>query len=121
MMYIYLGDRMVYIDLLVLEDLLINYVILYTTGIILNRITKFKKIFLSSSVGTISLIFLFCNLNNHLINIITFLFSIIMSIIAFSYKDIIHTVKNVIYMYLISAFLAGSIYLINTNFLITNY
>ena len=123
MIYIYLGDRMVYIDLLVLEDLLINYVILYTTGIILNRITKFKKIFLSSSFGTIPLIFLFCNLNNYLISIITFLFSIIMSIIAFSYKDIIYTVKNVIYMYLISVFLAGSIYLINTNFLpeINNY
>ena len=122
-MYIYLGDKMIYIDLLFLQDLLINYVILYTTGIILNRITKFKKIFLSSLVGTISLIFLFCNLNNYTIGLISFAFSLIMSIIAFSYKDIIYTIKNAIYMYLISVFLAGSIYLINTNYLpqINNY
>ena len=46
-----------------------------------------------------------------------------MSLIAFSYKDIIYTIKNIIYMYLISIFLAGSIYLINTKFLphIDNY
>ena len=46
-----------------------------------------------------------------------------MSIIAFGYKDIIYTLKNVIYMYFISIFLAGSLYLVNTNILpnIDNY
>jgi len=122
-MYIYIGDSMVYIDLLVIQDLLMNYIVLYATGIILNRITKFNKIFFASTIGNIPIIFLFCNLNNHLINIISLLFSIIMSLVSFSYKDIIYTIKNVIYMYLISIFLAGSIYLINTNFLpqINNY
>lgn len=114
---------MIYIELLVIEDLLINYVILYATGIALNRITRFNKIFFAATIGTISLIFLFCNLHNYIINIISFLFSIAMSLIAFSYKDIIYTIKNIIYMYLISIFLAGSIYLINTNYLpqINNY
>jgi len=122
-MYIYIGDSMVYIDLLVIQDLLMNYIVLYATGIILNRITKFNKIFFASTIGNISLIFLFCNINNYIVNIISLLFSIIMSLIAFSYKDIVYTIKNVIYMYLISIFLAGSIYLINTSFLpqINNY
>ena len=114
---------MVYIELLVIEDFLLNYIILYGTSILLNRITKFKKIFLSSSIGTIPLIFLFTNLNKYFLNIITFFFLLIMSIICFKYKDIIYTIKNIIYMYFISIFLAGSIYLINTNFLppINNY
>lgn len=114
---------MVYVDLLIIEDLFLNYIILLGTGLLLKRITKFKKLFLSSVIGLIPLVFLFTNISNQLINIITFLFSIIMSIIAFKYKNILYTIKNIIYMYFISIFLAGSIYLINTNFLpnINNY
>ena len=114
---------MVYVDLLVIEDLFLNYIILLATGLILNRITKFKKIFLSSVIGLIPLIFLFTNTSKLLLNIITFIFSIPMSIISFKYKSFIYTIKNIIYMYFISIFLAGSIYLINTNFLpnINNY
>ena len=42
-----------------------------------------------------------------------------MSIISFSYKDIIYTIKNIFYMYTISIFIAGSINLININILPT--
>lgn len=108
---------MVYVDLLVIEDLILNYLILIGTGILLNRIIKLKNIFLSSVIGTIPLIFLFTNMTKLLICIISFIFSFIMSLISFKFKDIIYTVKNVLYMYFISIFLAGSIYLINTNFL----
>ena len=108
---------MVYVDLLVVQDLIYNYVILLGVSILLTRITNLKKIFLSSVIGTIPLIFLFLNTSNILNFIISFLFSIIMSIITFSYKDIIYTIKNIFYMYAISIFLAGSINLININFL----
>ncbi len=108
---------MVYIDLLVIEDLILNYVILLGVSLLLNRMTKLKKIFLSSVVGLIPLIFLFLNIKKVFLLIIILLFGIIMSVIAFGYKDIIYTLKNVIYMYLISIFLAGSIYLINTDIL----
>ena len=96
---------MIYVDLLVIEDLILNYVIIISTGI------------LSSVIGTIPLIFLFLNINNICIFLLIFLFSFIMSVIAFNYNDIIYTIKNIIYMYSISIFLAGSIYLINTNLL----
>ena len=108
---------MIYVDLLVIEDLILNYVIIISTGILLNRITRFKKVFLSSVIGTIPLILLFVNINSIYIFIINLLFSFIMSIIAFKYQDIIYTIKNIIYMYFISIFLAGSIYLINTDLL----
>lgn len=114
---------MVYVDILVIEDLILNYVILLGTSIILNRITKLKKIFLSSVIGTIPLIFLFTNLNQLIISLISLIFSIIMSITSFQYKDLIYTIKNIIYMHFISIFLAGSIHLININYLpkIDNY
>lgn len=108
---------MVYVDLLVIQDLVYNYVILLGTSILLTRITNIRKIFLSSVIGTIPLIFLFLNITNILNFFISFVFSIIMSIITFSYKDIIYTIKNIFYMYSISIFLAGGINLINVNLL----
>ena len=106
---------MVYIDLLVIEDLIYNYVILFGVSIILTRITNIRKIFLSSTIGTIPLIFLFIGISPQLNLLISFIFSIIMSIIAFSYKDILYTIKNIFYIYMISIFVAGFIYLININ------
>ncbi len=108
---------MIYIDLLVIMDLILNYIVLLSTGILLNRLTKLKKVFLSSVIGTIPLVFLFLSISNILLFIITFIFAFIMSIISYSYKDIIYTFKNIFYMYLISIFLGGSLYLLNIYFL----
>jgi len=114
---------MVYIDLLFIEDLIYNYVILVGVSILLTRITNFKKILLSSIIGTIPIIFIFLNISNVLVFFLSFVFSIIMSVIAFSYKDIIYTIKNIFYMYTTCIFIAGSINLININLLpkIDNY
>ena len=103
---------MLYIDLLVIENFLFNYIILYSVSIILNRITKFKQIFLASAIGNISLIFLFLDINIYLLNLITFLFIIIMSLISFDYKNIIYTVKNIMYVYFV-----GCLYFVSVNFL----
>ena len=108
---------MIYIDLLVVEELIINYCLLISTSLILNRITKIKKIYLSSVVGLVPLIFFFLSTNKLLLNTISFVFIIVMSIISFGYKDIVYTFRNVIYIYFMSIFLAGGIYLINVNFL----
>ena len=114
---------MVYLDLLVIENLVLNYCMIIGVSLILNRITKFKKVFLSSVIGCIPLIFLFTDINKIYLFPISILFSLIMSIISFTFHDIIYTIKNIFYMYLISIFLAGTIYLINVNFLpkINNY
>ena len=108
---------MVYVELLVVQDLIYNYIILLGVSILLTRITNFKKIFLSSVIGTIPLIFLSLDINNGLKFLICFIFSIIMSLITFHYKDIVYTIKNIVYMYLISIFIAGGINLININIL----
>lgn len=108
---------MVYIDLLIIQNLILNYCIIIGTSILLNRITKIKKVFLSSVIGCIPLIFVLININKKTLLLIIFLFSLLMSIISFKYKDIIYTFRNIIYMHFISIFLAGTIYLINVNFL----
>ena len=108
---------MLYIELVIIEDFIYNYVILFGVSILLRRITNLKKILLSSTIGTFSLVFLLFNISKQLNFIISIAFSLIMSLVSFSYKDILYTLKNIFYMYCISVFLAGGIYLINTNIL----
>lgn len=108
---------MIYVDLLVIEDLFLNYITILATSILLNRVTELKKVFLSSVIGLIPLIFIFTTINKIALFTINIIFSIIMSIVAFKYKDITYTIKNVLYMYFTSIFLAGAIYLLNSNFL----
>lgn len=105
-----------YVELLVIKDLFLNYVVLMSVGILLNRLSDFKKIFFSSSLGTIDLIFLFLNISNMLLIFISLLLAFLMSIISFSYKNWLYTTKNIVYIYLSSIFYGGVIYLINVNF-----
>lgn len=109
---------MIYIELLFLEDFIYNYVILCSVGLLLKRITNIKKNLISSLVGTISLITFFFSLGTIVNFVFSILFSLIMSIISFSYKDIVYTIKNIFYMYISSIFIAGTIYLINTNIIV---
>lgn len=106
-----------------MEDLILNYCVIISTSIILNRITKIKKVFLSSVIGLIPLVFLFSSLNKFMINIINLIFMVIMSLISFGYKDFIYMIRNTMYIYFTSIFLAGSVYLLNVNFLpkVDNY
>lgn len=108
---------MIYVDLLVIEDLIMNYCVLIGTGLILNRITHLKKVFLSAVIGCIPLTILFLNLAKIYTSFISLIFSVIMSLITFGYKDIKYTIRNIIYIYFISIFLAGSLNFININFL----
>ena len=106
-----------YVELIVITDVFMNYLVITTTGLILNRISEFKKIFLSSVIGAIPLILLCTNIKPIIYHTTNIIFAFIMSIISFKYKDILYTIKNVIYMYFVSVFLAGSIYLVNETFL----
>lgn len=103
-----------YIELLVIKDLLVNYVILFTAGYILNRKIVFRKIFLSSVIGSIDLIFLCLNINN--VYAITFILSLVMSYISYGYNNLLYFIKNIFYMYLTSICYSGFVYIINFYF-----
>jgi len=105
-----------YVELLVIIDLLFNYVILLTVGVLLNRIVQFKRMFLAAVVGSSNIIFLFLKISTSILFISSLFFSLIMNLICFKYKDIIYTFKNILYMYFSGIFYAGFMYLINTKF-----
>lgn len=101
---------MIYIDELILLNFIIDFLILKTTSKILKLNTTTLKIVLSSIFGEISILYLFINLNNVELTIFKLLIGIIMNLIAFGFNDLKEFIKNLIYFYMFSFFLGGTLY-----------
>lgn len=103
----------VYIDLVFLLNIYLDFFILLTTSLILKRNTSIKRIFLGSLVGGLTIILLFLELNNFLLFCIKIIFSILMVLVTFSYKDFKYFINNLCYLYITSIVLGGGIYLLD--------
>ena len=78
------GDYMtVYVDIVFLINFIMDFYILSSLKFLLKLNTKLIRIILSSLIGGLSIIILFFKLNNLEINIIKFIISILMILIAF--------------------------------------
>lgn len=100
----------IYIDLFFLFNMIMDATIITSTSILLKRKTSTLRIILSALVGGISSLFLFTSLNKILVEVLSI---ILMVIIAFRYKNIRYTCKNILYMYILSTLLGGIVYLFN--------
>lgn len=100
----------IYIDLFFLFNMIMDATIITATSILLKRKTSTLRIILSALVGGISSLFLFTSLNKILVEVLSI---ILMVIIAFRYKNIRYTCKNILYMYILSTLLGGIVYLFN--------
>ena len=105
----------IYIDLLIIVNFIIDYLLLFTNSIILKRNTNKVKILISSLVGELSILILIINMNYILIIISKIILAIIMNIISFGYKDIKYTFINILYFYMLSIILGGFIYYLKIN------
>ena len=116
---ILLGDQMtVYVDVIFLENIIINYIILYVTGIISRTNIKQLKILLGSIIGaTYAIIYYILNLKIYSSFIIKIILSIIIIYVSFNPKKFKILFKQVILFYLISFVFAGAtigiIYMVN--------
>ena len=111
----------IYIDLFFLFNVIMDFMIILGTSIILKRNSNLIRIIISSLIGGVSSILLFDNINKILIEVISI---IIMVLISFGYKEIKYVLRNIFYMYLLSALIGGIIYLFNvkvSNNIVINY
>lgn len=106
----------IYIDLLILLNFILDFLLLMGVGIILNRQTNLKKILISSIIGSVTIISLFFSISSFSLFLIKLIISIIMVIVTFGYRDIYYTLKNLFYLYTISIILGGFFYYINIEF-----
>jgi len=103
---------LIYVDLLFILNLWIDFLLLITTNIILKYKSSYKRLFLSSLIGAFSTFLVVIN-NKILLFILKILIAILMQLIANSYKGIKTLLENVFYFYLVSVILAGTLYLLN--------
>jgi len=110
----------IYIDLVFMLNVYLDFIILLTTSFILKRNVSLKRIILGSVIGGFTIILLFFELNNILLFLFKFIFSVLMVIGAFSYKDFNYFINNLIYLYITSIVLGGSLYLLELEFNFNN-
>ena len=106
----------IYIDYVLFLNFMFDFILLMSIKIILKRRTNIKRIIFASLVGSSTIFVLFVNISSLELFIIKFIVSIIMCLVAFSYKNIKYTIKNISYLYLVSVILGGSLYLLNIEF-----
>lgn len=100
----------VYIDLIILINLLYDFLILTSTSILLKRNTSIKRIIFGTIFGLLSLITLFIPLTKYVLLIFKIILSILMILITFGFKGF---KENIFYFYVITIIIGGSNYLIS--------
>lgn len=103
----------IYIDIILLINFIIDLLLLLSVSFLLKRRASLTRIIISSSIASLSTLLLFVIHNNFLLLIYKLLTSIIMIIITFKYNNFHYFKDNLIYLYIISIVLGGTIYLIN--------
>ena len=110
----------IYLDLVFILNFSFDAFLLFTLAITLKRKTSFLKIMLGSLVGSLTILCLFLHLNNFTLLIIKLLFAYLMVITSFGYNNIKYTLTNILYLYIISIFLGGFLYLVNVEYSYNN-
>jgi len=111
------GDYMkIYLDLVMILNFVIDFILLLTVSLILKRNVSITRIMLGAFIGGISIIFLFFNINSITLFLFKIIISIFMTIISFKYINLKYTLVNLLYLYMSSIILGGFLYLLNIEF-----
>lgn len=71
---------------------------------------------MGSIIGSLSTFLLFTTISSFTLFIYKIVISILMCLTCFNYKNIKYTIKNIVYLYIVSIFLGGFLYFINNQF-----
>lgn len=109
----------IYLDVIFLENIVINYIMLYVTGIISKAQIKQKRIFLGALIGAVySIIYYLFRLKIYSSFIIKIILSIVIIYVAFNSSNLKELLKKVLLFYLSSFVFGGAaiaiIYMVNS-------
>ncbi len=108
----------VYLDLIMILNFFIDFLLLCTVNTLLKRNVSIYKIIAGAFIGGCSTILLFLKVTNIILLLFKFIISLIMVLITFQYNSFIYTCKNLIYLYSSSIILGGFLYFLDLQ---TNY
>lgn len=110
----------VYVDLIILLNFYLDFLLLMTTSVTLKRNTSLKRILLGTLIGSLSILFLFYSISSFWLFFVKLGIAIFMVVITFGYKDLKYTLNNLGYFYMISVILGGFLYYLNLEFSYTH-
>ena len=97
----------IYIDLLFLLNIWIDFFLLLIVKLTLRRITKITNIIVASLLGSLTTFLVFLNISYITLTILKVLLSVLIVIVAFGYKNIFFTLKNTLYLFMTGIILGG--------------
>lgn len=106
----------IYLDLIMILNFGIDFILLITVSIILKRNVSIIRILFGAFVGGLSILFLFFNLSNFTLFLFKIIISILMCLVSFKYINLKYTLINLFYLYMCSIVLGGFLYLLNIEF-----
>lgn len=104
----------IYIDLLFILNFLFDFILLGSVCMLLRRNISLNRLLLGSFIGASSVYLLFFDIGNVLL--IKGVISIVMVLVTFQYKDLIYTIKNIVFLYMVSFVMGGVMYALNLEF-----
>lgn len=111
----------IYIDIIIIINIIIDFLLLKSIDLLLKRNTKLIRIIIASIIGGVSTILLFKINNNYLLFLYKLLISIAMIIISFKYECFSYFKDNLIWLYIVSIILGGTLYMIKDHLTLSNY
>lgn len=105
---------LIYIDLFLILNYWIDFLLLITTNIILKYSIKYKRILLAALIGCLSTFLIFVK-NSTILIISKIIICIIMQLISNGFKGIKTLLENCLYFYLVCIILSGALYLFKIN------
>ena len=106
----------IYVDLVFLLNIVLDFMLLMSVSVILTRNTKFKRLLLGSLIGGISSVLLFINISSLLSFILKIILGLLMVLVTFGYHSIKYTLNNLFYLYTLSFSVGGVMYLLMDSF-----
>lgn len=106
----------IYIDIVLILNFILDFMLLLGVSILLKRNVSIKRVIVGAFIGGLSILILFIPMNSILLFIYKLVTSILMVIITFKYDSFRYTFINILYLYILSIFLGGSLYFLNNQF-----
>ena len=107
------GEYMIiYIDLVFLLNVFLDFLLLMSVSVLLVRNTKLKRLLLGSVIGGLSIVLLFINLSSLFSFILKIILGLLMVLSTYGYHSLKYTLNNLFYLYLLSFSVGGVMYLL---------
>lgn len=99
-----------YIELIIILNYLFDFILLFSVNMVLKNNISLTRLSIGALSGILTIPFIFLRIPYYITIVIRLLYGLVMVIVTFKYKNIIYTIKNLLYLYMISTIIGGFLY-----------